>query len=277
MDRENPRIATVTAQFGEPQHHYQRALRTHLVHSIIHGTDVHVLCENIVDDLWNKPAFILSILLDELAKPLEERLEWLLWVDRDTIVLDNCRSPASFLPPAPGWAANGPDPAYITKRDKFPKGNIHLLATTDWNGLNNGVFLLRVNRWSVDLFDSILSYRHYKPDVELKFTEQSAMELLLQEEKFRHNVTWVPQWWFNAYPGPQRDFTADEQVKLEAYHARPGDFLVHFAGVGNREEAMPPWLRVAELRTSGWAAGPTLRKLDYEVADFWRKRAVKSP
>ncbi|PNH37521.1 hypothetical protein VD0004_g9269 [Verticillium dahliae] len=77
--------------------------------------------------------------------------------------------------------------------------NIYLLATKDWNGLNNGVFLVRINRWSIDLFSAILALRHYWPDADLPFTEQSAMELLLHEAPFNENVIWVPHWWFNAY------------------------------------------------------------------------------
>ncbi|KAF9876773.1 galactosyl transferase gma12 mnn10 family protein [Colletotrichum karsti] len=275
MNRQNPRIATVTAQFGKHQNHYARALRTHLVHTLIHDAELHVLCESIVDDFWNKPAFILSLLLEELEKPEDERLEWLFWVDRDTIILDNCRSPASFLPPPAGWAASGSDSGYVNARKDNPHDDMHLIISNDWNGLNNGIFLLRVNRWSLDLFDSILAYRHYNPDVKLRFTEQSAMELLLQEEKFRHNVTLVPQHWINPYPG---DFPEDDGVKLDwEFFARPGDFLVHFAGYEDRDKSMLPWLDIAEERTTGWAAGPTVRKLDYEIAEFWRKRFSKDP
>ncbi|EEY23559.1 galactosyl transferase GMA12/MNN10 family protein [Verticillium alfalfae VaMs.102] len=180
-----------------------------------------------------------------MEKPEVERLEWLFWVDRDTIILDTCRSPLGFLP-IPMQQINGSD----TQRD--PAENINLLATKDWNGLNNGVFLMRVNRWSVDLFSAILALRHYRPDADLPFTEQSAMELLLNEAPFNKNVIWVPQWWFNAYGRgkDKEDFkplTTDPNS--QQYHARRGDFLVHFAGTGYRDQAMAPWLDHAENAT----------------------------
>lgn len=46
------RIATVTAHFGPPEKHWQTALGTHLLHSLVHGNEVRVLCDAIVDDLW---------------------------------------------------------------------------------------------------------------------------------------------------------------------------------------------------------------------------------
>jgi len=143
------RIATVTAQFGKAEEHYQNAFRTHLLHTLVHSIDVKVMCDPIIDDLWNKPAFILQILMQEMLKPAHERLEWIEWVDRDTLILDQCRPVASFLPP--------PEVQLETET--------HLLATRDWNGLNNGIFLVRVNQWAINLFTAILAFRHYKPDV----------------------------------------------------------------------------------------------------------------
>ncbi|KAL6159629.1 hypothetical protein ACJQWK_05773 [Exserohilum turcicum] len=102
------RIAVVTAHFGEHKEHYEMVRQTHLLHALVHGTEVRVMWDPIVDDLWNKPAFILELLMREMVKPEKERLEWIQWVDRDTLVLDQCRPISSFLPPEetrsnPGW------------------------------------------------------------------------------------------------------------------------------------------------------------------------------
>ncbi|KEY74774.1 hypothetical protein S7711_06672 [Stachybotrys chartarum IBT 7711] len=136
----------------------------------LYSSQLHVLRGRIVDESWNKPAFILSILLSEMSKSEDERLEWLFWVDRDVIILNACRSPNSFLPPQ--LQTEGED-GKMQEMAAEP-GHIQLLVTQDWNGLNNGVFFLRVGRWVVDLLSAILSYRYYKPDVDLPFTEQSA-------------------------------------------------------------------------------------------------------
>jgi hypothetical protein len=151
-------------------------------------------------------------------------------------------------------------------------------STKDYNGLNNGVFLIRVNRWAVDLFLAILAFRYYRPDVELPWTEQSAMGLLLGKPQFGDNVAWVPSWWFNAYPPgwDEEDFAPLNGDKdARQYHARRGDFLVHFAGVGSPDQArqaMKPWLDVAETGVDGWAAEPRERDLDEEIRDFWERR-----
>lgn len=67
-----------------------RALKTHERHNVRHGY-VHYIARNqVVGSLiendrlgrpqgaWTKPAYLLAILVDELQKPEEERLEWLL-------------------------------------------------------------------------------------------------------------------------------------------------------------------------------------------------------
>ncbi|KAK8912719.1 hypothetical protein VCV18_012057 [Metarhizium anisopliae] len=82
------RIATVTTHFSgpdDPQRFYQKAIETHILHNLVHGSQLHVLCTPIIDHMWNKQAFIQFVLLSELAKPPQERLEWIFWADRDTI------------------------------------------------------------------------------------------------------------------------------------------------------------------------------------------------
>lgn len=67
-----------------------RALRTHYTHNAVHGYQHFIagyeavggLIENPEDrrprGAWTKPAFLLSLLVAELEKPEDERLEWLL-------------------------------------------------------------------------------------------------------------------------------------------------------------------------------------------------------
>ncbi len=58
---------------------------------------------------------------------------------------------------------------------------INLLYTHDRNGLNNGVFLLRVNDWSVRLLSAVIAFHHFRPEVKLKYTEQSALEEMIED------------------------------------------------------------------------------------------------
>lgn len=286
------RIATVTAHFGglEGNEHYTRAFNTHLEHALVHGTEVHVLCDKMIDDLWNKPAFILDLLLGEMVKPPHTRLEWLVWVDRDTLILDQCRPATSFLPPSPSntalakwWrrtAALPPSTRSIPRSEdpNKPPPKVNLIATNDMNGLNNGIFLLRVNHWSVSLFTAILAYRHYNPGVKLKFTEQSAMELVLHDDRFKSAVQLVPQHWFNAYShGGPSDFVERNGTEdgMEDVHARKGDWLVHFAGVGRKDEALDGWADMLEDAGDVWEEKSVQRDVSGEVRQFWEGKGFR--
>jgi hypothetical protein len=121
----------------------------------MHGYPEFILRERMLPGLWSKHAFLLTILGAELAKPAAERLEWLFWHDRDTILMNPNVPLQVFIPPVQ---------------------NVSLVVTNDRHGLNNGVFFIRVNEWAVRLFAAALSLKEYNPDVNLKYSEQSAME-----------------------------------------------------------------------------------------------------
>ncbi|WQF86086.1 Putative glycosyltransferase 34, nucleotide-diphospho-sugar transferase [Colletotrichum destructivum] len=269
------RVTTATAHFGKVEKHYQDALQTHVMHTMLHGQRLEVMCSPLVDDLWNKPAFLLSMLLDEMLKPRRERAEWIFWVDRDTIILDQCRPASSFLPPSrtDGAAATNNGEGEKDGGEKAPDDQVQLLATKDWNGLNNGVFLLRVGQWAVELFSAVLAFRHYRPDVELPFTEQSAMGFLIGEPEFEKGVQFVPQTWFNAYPGGNAStfLEREDEAGLADYQARRGDFLVHFAGVGERGKAMDDWVGMLQRNGSSLAAETwrTQRNASRAIMEFW--------
>ncbi|KAF3043854.1 hypothetical protein E8E11_008539 [Didymella keratinophila] len=237
-----------------------------------------------IDDLWNKPAFILDLLLREMTKPEKERLEWLVWVDRDTLVLDQCRSASTFLPPSTSSTAL----AKRWRRDKMqstddkPGGQspeVNLLAANDMNGLNNGIFFLRVSHWAIDVFTAILAYRHYNPNVELKWTEQSAMELVLQDPRFKDSVQVVPQHWFNAYQhGSAQDFVSSNGTNPEGWdewNAKRGDWLIHFAGNEHKDQALNEWMIMLDGMDDVWETGNVQRNVDGEVRQFWTERGSK--
>ncbi|KAF1833023.1 hypothetical protein BDW02DRAFT_589971 [Decorospora gaudefroyi] len=263
------RIATVTAHFGKPQEHYRKAFQTHLLHALVHGTEIKVLCDPIVGDLWNKPAFILNLLTREMMKPEKERLEWIQWADRDTLILDQCRPITSFLPPETSRTGS-----WWRREDvQQPHDNTtNLLVNKDHNGLNNGVFFLRVNNWAIDLFTAILAFTHYKPEVPLPFTEQSAMEQVLNTPQFKDQARYVPQHWFNGYPkgGPLVFKERENLDGLDDFQVRRGDYLVHFAGHGDRAKALPEWTDMLEQMEDVWKKGRVQRDIGEEVKAFWR-------
>lgn len=156
-----PKIGKVTASFGAPDATYQNAIRSHYNHNIANGYPSYILREQMLPGLWSKHAYLLSIIGSELAKPPSARLDWLFWHDRDTLLM-NPRIPLGiFLPP-------------------LGLEGVNLVVTNDRNGLNNGVFFVRVSEWSFKMFASALSLREYEPGVVLKYSEQSAMEEVIR-------------------------------------------------------------------------------------------------
>ncbi|KAL7904340.1 hypothetical protein GGI35DRAFT_463678 [Trichoderma velutinum] len=57
---------------------FERAVDTHRTHSRRLGYPHFVLREPILVGVWNKYAILLSLILQELVKPPDQRLQWLL-------------------------------------------------------------------------------------------------------------------------------------------------------------------------------------------------------
>jgi hypothetical protein len=102
--------------------------------------------------------YLLTIIGAELANPEAQPLRWIFWHDRDTILMIPNIPLEIFLPPEANFSY------------------INLLLTRDKNGMNNGVFLVKVNHWDFKMFANALSIREYEPGLVLKYTEQSDME-----------------------------------------------------------------------------------------------------
>ncbi|KAM3548697.1 hypothetical protein MY1884_009072 [Beauveria asiatica] len=213
--------------------------------------------------MWNKQAFLQLLLLNEMAKPLQERLEWIFWADRDTVILDYCRSPASFIPEA----IRNNNATSSTAQE----GDINLLITNDHNGLMAGIFMIRVCEWSVKFLSDVISFRDFKPHVHLAFSEQTAMELILQEDRNKKHVAYVPQHWLNNYRlDTAENFVHRQDANGMAYWgARRGDFMVHFAGSDNKMGDVLEYSGVGEEVFTRIQEGNVLRNTSVDIEQFW--------
>jgi len=111
--------------------------------------------------------------------------------------------------------------------------HINWLAGKDYNGLNAGVFLIRVNQWSLNLLTRVMSYKHYYPEEDYTFEEQSILARLTEnDEEFKDQSIYVPKAWFNAY------FYTLHEVK-------PGLLLSHFPHPDYKWHIYE-WLKVLE-------------------------------
>lgn len=73
------RVAKVSMLYGETNHMYERALQSHERHGKRWGYPMHILRQDISVGFWNKPSYLLSLVINELTKPAGERMEWLMY------------------------------------------------------------------------------------------------------------------------------------------------------------------------------------------------------
>ena len=210
-----PRIRQVTMRFGgSPNEIDEQSLDTHVEHGKQWGYPTHILRQNIVDsDDWlefcfSKPLYMLSLLTSEMAKPEDERAEWLVWFDADTIIMNPNVPWATFLPPV----------------DSFP--DIHIVGAKDWNAFNPGVFLIRVNGWSLKLLTQIYALKQLRTDVDLgNNADQDAMIWVMDRPGYREHVTYQPIEWFQGYQDPRGHFRDVRVVGVLVFHTTPNSNL----------------------------------------------------
>ena len=76
----NAAVTKVSMLYGERNVHYERALQTHRRHAERWGYGMNVLQNDIAVGYWNKPAYLLALVVAELAKAARERVEWFMCV-----------------------------------------------------------------------------------------------------------------------------------------------------------------------------------------------------
>lgn len=72
------KVVRASMLYGARNNLYERALVTHEKHAERWGQRFQVLREDIASGFWNKPAFILYTVIQELAKSSDDRAEWLM-------------------------------------------------------------------------------------------------------------------------------------------------------------------------------------------------------
>ena len=147
----------------------------------------------------------------------------------------------------------------------FP--HVNLIVAQDHHGLNNGVFFLRICSWTVSLLVDILSYRDYYGSQQLKYRDQTAMELSLASSHFHNGYVNVPMSWFNGY-GPKSgcvNGTNDSPC---------GSLLVHMAGARQKRKFCR-WIRLSHRKTDTWVRALQDTHYPKEIEDLWAKERQK--
>lgn len=207
----------------------------------------------------------------ELVKPSIDRAEWLMyvgtllnenplsmfeslltatlyrWVDADSIIINPSIPPDLFLPPA-------------------SLSHINFVVTRDQNGLNTGVFYLRVCSWSISFLVDTLATRYTGIYLGTSVDQEAMKHVLkrtsggLKWQGYRDGVVYIPRIWINTYESDH------------GYEDLRGDMLVHFPGLGEtRWTHMADWLDIIE-RTSDRREYP-LEETAYMKATchFWQE------
>jgi len=120
------------------------------------------------------------------------------WVDCDVIITNPNIKLETFLPP-------------------MEKNDLHLIISSDNNGINAGIFFLRVHPWSLSYMNRSVSYAFTHQASFIYYSDQTSMNNVLFESNGSENEHFaiVPQKWFNMYVA----------------ETTPGYLLIHLAGV----------------------------------------------
>jgi hypothetical protein len=165
------------------------------MHSNKHGYD-RITDESIYDPtratMWSKIPLIKKYLPD---------YDYIMWIDGDVLITNQERKIEDFI------ALMAPETM--------------ILLAQDFQGLNNGVFIIKNCPLALEFLDDVYAKKEYS---HVLFHEQSAMDDLRKLPKYSGAVKVIPHQHINilnAY-----DFRVDQHV-----HWKPGDFCVHFAGL----------------------------------------------
>ena len=234
-----PAMAVVSMLYGDNDF-YIRAINTHIRHAERFGYPSYVLRTEIIEGVWNKLAYMMHAMITEMEKG-ESGAKWLMWYDADSAVVNPALPLDIFLPPG-------------------DFDDIHLLASQDGSGFNAGMFFIRCHSWSVNLLANALTFRNYRPEINLDFAEQTTLWIGMNETANRPHVLWQPRIWFNAY---------------QWHHGFEGDvgaMFVHFPGLeSDRWNHMSHWLDILEGdEQKEWEIELKETKYPKQIDEFWR-------
>ncbi|CAF9943193.1 MAG: hypothetical protein ALECFALPRED_010779 [Alectoria fallacina] len=254
-DEGGPRVRQATMVYETERFNaiYERSIDTHIKHGEQWGVPTHILRHDIVEaGFFNKPAYILGLIIEEMAKPYGKRAGWIVWFDADTIILNSAIPWTLFLPPS-------------------DFDDIHLLATRDFNGFNAGMAIFRVHEWSVQMLSETLALRQLRPDAHFEHYDQGALWWVMKREGYAEHVIYQPHNWWNSFGLAREPYDTDA-------------FTLHFAGVDccgqpeSKGTVMGRWLDIVENRPQEYAVELEKTKLPKEVDDYWTllKKAKKT-
>lgn len=139
-----------------------------------------------------------------------------------------------------------------------------MLGTKDQNGFNAGMFMVRINEWSVNMLAEVVALRQLEPTVDLPFFDQTAIDYVVKREGHSEHVLYQTHNWWNAFGIQSPPFDTDL-------------FTLHFAGVDccgqleSKATVMGRWLEKLENDEDAYYKPLDNLTLSVEVSDYWAK------
>jgi len=171
------------------------------MHAARHGYD------RITDEsIWDRSRAPMWSKIPLLQKYLSE-YDYLVWMDGDVLITNQ-----------------------ETRLEEFIEilGDKMLLVGRDFQGLNNGVFIIRNCPLAFDFLKDVWTKVEY---AHVLFHEQSAMDEFMKTEKYKKSFVLITHKYINILNA--FDYRVDQKV-----HWVPGDFCIHFAGIHQPETRM---------------------------------------
>ena len=192
--------ATVSVLYCEPNETTSapsNLMLVTLLSTVTHNTFSETL---LLTATGTKSSISYQILAEGFGKSAAERIEWLMYV-----------LPSRFhysSTPTYDFHTGGSMPTPSSSSLSFPSkasshlldfDNIHLLATSDHNGLNTGAPCIRVHEWSIRLLSRVLGYPVYHTEVDLgAHPDQQVMSVIFNETEIAGHVVYRPRTWYKA-------------------------------------------------------------------------------
>lgn len=166
-------------------------LALHDFHDEYFNYKTQVLRTPLVRGALNKFLYLQSLIINELRKPVEQQVEWILYFN-GAVILANPHTPLHhFLPP-------------ITDVETFKSLSI-VAAKSGGDYLNTSVFFIRVSGGSLRILTEAMETIYNAPDTEGyenedtdKCLPSTALQDVLYREHHREKVIFQPWEWYNS-------------------------------------------------------------------------------
>lgn len=188
---------------------------------------------------WGRVHKTMQLFEDPAGSELRCASEWVVWMESDTWITNQTVLLEDIVAMA---REDNPDPTVIVNKDYV--GN-----------LNTGVALIRCSEDGLALIHALIQCKDHNSTHHLvqAWDHNGCMMILHDQERFREFFAFVSPKSCNAYVSI--DFENQLVQTCEPEECRkglwePGDFIVHFAGIYDKEKAMSYFLQ--SFPASNW-------------------------